>query len=275
MTTTEQPSIEVIVRGEVADSDCDRAVEKMRDAFAASPRPILFARLELRAEPNPAMERPAVVKAMADVSGTPVRAHRAAGSMDLAIDEAVDRIRRNIRRLAERREDRVHEPARTEDGEWRHGALPTVRPAYFPRPVEEREVVRHKSYSVGRMTPEEAAFEMVQLDYDFHLFVDAATGADAVIERRDDGELELVSAEQGAGAGPAGEPAEVEVLPAPRMGSEAAVARLDAGEEPRVAYLDESSDRLNVVYRRYDGHYGLIAPYDAAPSDGASPAGAT
>jgi ribosome-associated translation inhibitor RaiA len=260
MGTPQSFSVEVIARGEVSDAEQDSAVEKLRGAVAAAPRRVLFARIELSREANPAVERPAVVKAAVDVSGRPVRAHLAAPSMDLAIDGVADRIRRSIRRLAERRADRAHKPATAEPGEWRHGTLPTERPHYFPRPPEEREIVRRKSYSVPRISPEEAAFDMDLLHQDFHLFVDAASGADAVIARREDGGLELHSADPQAGGGPAGEPADLDVLPATQMPVEDAVAILDVGEARFLAYVDADGGRLNLLYRRYDGHYGVVAP---------------
>lgn len=256
-------SVEVRAHGEVSDLDQDRAVAKLRGAVSAAPRPILFSRIELTREANPAVERPAVVKAVVDVSGRAVRAHLAATSMDEAIDGVADRIRRSIRRLAERRADRVHEPATVEPGEWRHGALPTARPAYYQRPSEERMLLRRKSYAVSRISAHEAAFEMDQLDYDFHLFVDAGSGADAVIARRDDRELELHSADVDAGRGPAGEPSDFEVLPVARLEIQSAIGRLNAGEERFVAFQESAGGRLHLLYRRYDGHYGLIVPGNA------------
>ncbi|MCQ4083887.1 sigma 54 modulation/S30EA ribosomal C-terminal domain-containing protein [Streptomyces sp. RB6PN25] len=44
-------------------------------------------------------------------------------------------------------------------------------------------MVRHKSFSLARETPDEAAFEMEAMDYDFHLFTDLDTGRDSVIYR--------------------------------------------------------------------------------------------
>ena len=39
-----------------------------------------------------------------------------------------------------------------------------------------------------------------------------------------------------------------------------AVERLDVDVEPFVFFVEPESGRGNVVYRRYDGHYGLITP---------------
>lgn len=39
-----------------------------------------------------------------------------------------------------------------------------------------------------------------------------------------------------------------------------AIERLDAGADPFVFFADPVTGRGNVVYRRYDGHCGLITP---------------
>jgi ribosome-associated translation inhibitor RaiA len=262
--TTDAPEIEVDVRtrGPVSAARRDAAVEKLRAAWSAAPRPVIHASLELTIEANPALERPAMAKASVDVSGRVIRAHVANADLETAIGLMCDRVRRNIRRMAERREAAAKRSGVATEGEWRHGDLPPERPEFFPRPVEERELVRHKSYSILHMTPEEAAFEMDMLGYDFHLFTDAGTHSDCVIARRDDGELELVSGSLEVGKGPAGEPAEFPVRHAPTMSQEEALKTLDASTVSFVSYVDEQDNRMRLVYRRYDGHYGLVAPAD-------------
>lgn len=258
--TSELPEVQLQTRGAVGRDQCQRAVAKLRAACAAAPRPVLAIRLALAIEVNPSLERPAVAKASVDVSGRLVRAHIARPSMDEAIDLVVDRIEQGIQALAERRQDAVHEPATVPEGEWRHGALPADRPEWFPRPMGERQIVRHKSYSVPRITPEEAADEMERLDYDFHLFTDARCGADCLVHRSGGGWLRLVSADPGA----EGAPGDLPVRSAPRMSLEAALEALDATGDPFVAFVDAAAGRLHVAYRRYDGHYGLLSPADEA-----------
>ena len=261
MTTTppsDLPEVRVLVRGPVGDALREVAIAKLRALAAGAPRPVLFERLDLEVRADPGLERPAVAKATLDVSGRPVGAHVARPTMDEAVDLLVDRLRRNLRRLADRREQVAHRSALAEPGEWRHGDLPTARPEYFPRPPEERELRRRKSYAVARLTPEEAAFEMGLLEYDFHLFVDAASGADCVIHRLPDGDLALVSPSPDVGRGPAGEPAELRVEPAREMSLADALDLLDESGAPFVAFVDRG--RLNVAYLRYDGHHGLLSP---------------
>jgi ribosome-associated translation inhibitor RaiA len=262
--TTDAAHLDVHVRarGPVSDAQRDRAVRKLRAACVAAPRAVLAARLTLAVEENPSLERPATAKASIDVSGRPVRAHVARPTLDEAVDLLVARIRRNLARLAERREDAAHAPPSSAPGQWRHGSLPASRPGYFPRPVEERQVVVRRSHGVTLATPMEAAFDMDLLGHDFRLFADASSGADCMIHRRDDGELELVSADPDAGRGPGGDQAELPVRSPSALALTDAVAILDGAGSPYLPFTDRDAERLHVLYRRYDGHYGLIVPAD-------------
>ncbi len=158
-----------------------------------------------------------------------------------AIDELETRLRQRLEVLSQHDEARRQEPGVAESGSWRHGDLPTARPAYFPRPVEERELVRRKSFALQALDPGEAAIELELLDLDFHLFTNAKTGKEAVLYRTEDGSLALVEA-------------------GPRETVEAAEERLNLMDQPFVFFSDTDSGRGSVLYRRYDGHYGLITP---------------
>lgn len=175
------------VRGEVSEAEARYAREKVLRVCAAAPRPILRARVALVREGDPALRRPCVAKAGLDLSGRTVRAHVAAHTMNEAADLLEERLRRRLESLTEHDRASRHETGSHAPGEWRHGDLPTARPEYFPRPVEERRLVRRKSFALGPQTPEEAAWELALLDHDFHLFTEAASGTDAVVFRRPGG----------------------------------------------------------------------------------------
>ncbi|MGW2372631.1 sigma 54 modulation/S30EA ribosomal C-terminal domain-containing protein [Kitasatospora sp. NPDC001683] len=92
----------------------------------------------------------------------------------------------------------------------------------------------------------------------FHLFTDAASGRDSVVHRDPaDGGYRLATAEPHAEPVP-GLP--LSTFGAPRLAVAEAVARLDLGGLPFVFFTDAATGRGNVLYHRYDGHYGLITP---------------
>lgn len=243
MHATSAPTfgIQVTTRGDVGEKMIRYAQDKIsRVARRHTKDPILSLRIKLTAEPNPSRGRPAIAQASLDVNGRLIRGHVAGVGMQAAIDLLEERLRDQLERLADRREAlRKRGPGPRDAGEWRHGDPPSPRPPFFDRLPEERQVVRRKTYALHPLTAADAADEMRQLDYDFHLYVDADTGQEMVVRRAEDG---TVSA-----SGPVGDLAEPE-----------AVERLSLTGDPFLFYRDAATGRATVAYRRYNGHYGLI-----------------
>lgn len=103
-----------------------------------------------------------------------------------------------------------------------------------------------------------AVFELEAMDYGFHMFTDAVTGCDGVVYR--DG---TTGGHRAAAAGPAPEPLtglSVSTCGVPELGVADAVSRLDLSGLPFVLFTDTATGRGNVLYHRFDGHYGLITP---------------
>lgn len=261
------PPIDVVVRGDVPHGSIPYAHNKMVRTMGTVDEPILHARLKLTMLPDPAVERPAVAEAVLDVDGDVVRAHVAGRSASEAADLLEPRLRD---RLEHRRQ---HRQARSSPGSgtWRHPLPPTDRPVPVERPAEERELVRHKAFTLGQCTPEEAVFDMESLDYDFHLFVDLDTGQDSVVWRRPDGGYALSRLHDArTPPAPSAVPLVLHPTGAPVLDIGAALERLHAGRERFVFFQEASTGRGNVAYLRVDGHDGLIAPVPAttAPAPG-------
>lgn len=260
-SATGELSVSVLADAGLPQEVKDRAREVVLRVAAVAPRPVLEARLALRLHGDPALERPAVAKASLDVSGRTVRAHVAARHMLEAIDLLDQRLRRNLENLDERTRAHRHETGTAPPGEWRHGSLPTARPEHFPRPPEERELIRRKTFALSALTPEHAAREMDTMDFDFHLFTNADTGEENVVYRRSDGTTALaqVTPAQGEPLPFAADP-----TPAPVMLIDKAIERLNLTGEPFVFFVEAQTRRGNVLHLRYDGHYGLIEPQAGA-----------
>ena len=254
-------AVAVLTRGRVDDDDVAYAVVRIGAVLRHIDDPVLFARLKLGFAGDPARAKPALAQIAIDVNGELVRAHVAGHTMREAADLLQRHLADKLDQRAQHREDlRTRAPDR-QPGEWRHGDLPTERPDYYNRPIEERELVRHKTFAIDELTVDEAAFDMDQLDFDFYLFRDLASGEDAVLDRVAGGRYRLTrlhpsTIEPGASA------VEVEIVdtaPA-ELTVPDAIQRLGANGEPFVFFTNAATGRGNVVYRRYDGHYGLITP---------------
>jgi hypothetical protein len=250
------PRPTITLRGTVSTRARDTLARALARAARDAPRPALTLTGSLTRHADPALPRPVIAKAVIAMSGQSVRAHAAAASETEAIAVLESRLHRNLRTLAERdlalrREEGVPKP-----GEWRHGDLASPRPDYFPRPPAERRLIGRRTYASAPMTPAAAAAEMVLLDHDFHVFVDEASGDSALVYSRPDGRLAL---RQPNGTD-SGDPRFVlDAERVPTMGIEDAVERLDLGDDPFLFFLDTASGHGAVLYRRYDGHYGLVS----------------
>jgi len=201
---------------------------------------VLQAGVVLSLAGDPAVARPAHAEASLDLGGRIVRAHAAAGDPLGAVDLLEHRLRENLLQHRLRQRTRHRSTGNGGEGSWRHGDLPAVRQDYYPRPAEEREVLRRKTFAVQPMTPDEAAFEMDLLDHDFFLFVERPSGQDALVCRDDGGYR--VSTE------------------GPVLTEQEAIERIVLSGEPFLLHTDPESGRGRVLYLRYDGHYGLITP---------------
>jgi ribosome-associated translation inhibitor RaiA len=253
--------IHTVIRGDVDAGAREYAEQKVARVGRLAHRPVLFARLELRQERDAALHRPSIAKASLDISGRRLRAHVAAPTMTQAADMLEARLRRGLEILAERRESRYHETGIPQPGHWRHGDVRAQRPDFFPRPPEERRLMRRSTFGIGPFSPEEAVAEMELLHHDFLLFIEAVSGGDCLVYRRLDGSLGLVVTD---GDGPQPEPyfdwITVDPAPAPVLTLDEALERLDLSNDRFVYFVDPARGRGAVVYRRYDGHYGLVEP---------------
>lgn len=265
MTIDVEQEITLTVRGDVDQSARDLVREVVTRTCERVAEPVLFAEAKLAHEPDPSRERPHEAEAVLTLSGTTLRAHVAAESMTAAIHLLDDRLRQRLDRYTSLRSERRRngpQPHQDGDGTWHHGDLPTERPEWFSRPADERELVRHKTFAVDQMTPDEAADLLELLGHDFLLFTNAGTTTDAVIWRNDDGDLELADA--------SGRPDAIDentvtpIQPSKnavrRCTTAEAIEELDLDLEPFVFFLDPAVGRGQIAYHRYDGHYGLITP---------------
>jgi hypothetical protein len=239
MTSQDVAPIEVTLRGNVGDLAGSAAEETVLRALRQAPAPVRRAHLVLDWLPDPAVERSALAEVGVDVDGRLLRAKAAAPTMSEAVDELDHRLRRQLRQLRERSRARARRDAVAAPGEWRHGDTPRRPSPYFPRAVEDRETVRHKTFASGPMTVDDAAYEMDLLDHDFFLYRDAATRHPMVM-RRVSGGGHVVDQDP------------------PRLSDTEARDRLDAAGEPFVFHLASEGGTPRVLYRRYDGNYGLI-----------------
>lgn len=251
--------VQVVVTGAPDERVAEQVRQKISGLGRYVPQPILHAQVRLSRTPNPAVARPVVAQGNLVVNGRLVRAQVAAGTVHEAIDLLQGRLRQRVVKLA--RHWQARRGSVPVGDEWRHGQLPAARPEYFPRPPEERQVVRRKTYATTNLTPPDAVDDMELLDYDFYLFTDLDTGQDAVVYRSGPTGYRLAELAPPPPTWPESTvPVTTSPHPAPRLSLPEAIERLNLTGLPFVFFADAATGRGHVLYRRYDGHYGLISP---------------
>lgn len=243
--------LRLVTRGVVSQQERDYAREKLWRAVQDAPRTVVDAHAELRHEANPSLDRPAIAKATLDIGGRRLRAHVAAASLREAVDLLEARLTQQLHTFCERQ--RAHEAGERATGVWRHVDQLRDRPEFHPRPLDEREIRRSKAVSPLPLSPEEAALEMESLSHSFFLFHDATSGSESVLYQRADGELALMRQSPGHAGGFEVDPAQ----PA-WMRLEDAAAHLDLTVDRFVFFCEPPAGRGAVLYRRFDGHYGVL-----------------
>ena len=129
--------------------------------------------------------------------GPVLRAHEYAEDMYAAIDLAVDKLDRQVRRYRERRRHwRPHHQARdieallplSDDDEATSIALENDAEPELPIPT----IVKTKRFNMKPMHPDEAALQLELVGHEFYVFLNAESDAVAVIYRRRDGNLGVI-----------------------------------------------------------------------------------
>jgi ribosome-associated translation inhibitor RaiA len=262
MADTSTVQVQAETRGAVPERAASFAVHQVSSLLRMALEPVLFARVKLTMAADPAVERPAIAQVTIDLNGRLIRAQAAGETMRAATDHACDRLRIRIQRAARNwAAIRGGQPV-PGPGEWRHQSRPAPRLPYYPRPPEERTIVRHKSYALAHETPDEAVADAELLGYDFHLFTEKSTGKDGVIYRSGEGYQLVLAGPRTHRLGPVDPSITVCPAPAPRLSLAGAIARLEAAGQPFLFFVNAETSRGNLIYHRYDGHYGLIGPAD-------------
>jgi len=261
MHGTQPVQVQIETQGAVPEGMPELAIAKVESLLRLATEPVLYARVTLTMAADPAVNLPAVARVNVDLDGRLVRAQAAGETMRESVEHMASRLSARLERSARNWEARRGSRPADAPGEWRHQSIPAHHPPYFPRPAEERQVIRRRSHTAGRETPEEALADLNLLDYDFYLFTDELTGQDSVIYRVDHG-YRLAQAQLPRPRRPLPPAMTQTRQPAPRLTVSDAIARLEALGHEFLFFVDTGTRRGSLLYHRYDGHYGLIVPAD-------------
>ena len=153
--------------------------------------------LELAIERNRSISANQHAELTVWTKGPVLRAHEYAEDMYAAIDLAVDKLDRQVRRYRERRRHwRPHHQARDVEALLplsdadEAASLAEANGAEPELPIPT--IVKTKRFNMKPMHPDEAALQLELVGHEFYVFLNAETDAVAVIYRRRDGNLGVI-----------------------------------------------------------------------------------
>jgi ribosome-associated translation inhibitor RaiA len=244
---------EVHAPDDAPPGEVETARERIAQLERYTDEPILGARLTLR-HPHTHKSRD-VWSADASVllNGRTLAAHATGASPSMAADEVADRLRRQVRRVADAEVALRNEPGRAHvpTGWIIHRSVVEDRPKYVLEAVQE----------------------LIVRDWEFNLFHSAQTGEHVVVHRRGDGTIGLLHppgselAREAIAVPPSADGEEDAIVVVPEavhlerdLTVEEARDELDRIDRRFLLFTDAADGIGKVLYRRADGEYGLVEP---------------
>ena len=252
--------VTVFGRGRVSAGDAGYARSAVNAAVRRTHLPVGSATVKLARADGPYVAYPVLAEADVEVAGVPVRAQVAGPDPTAAADALADRLSAKFAILTGDADPYLPPPAGVYAGVW----------AGVPRSPRRPRIVRHKSYRPAWLTVDEAVRRMELMDYRFHLFTELESGQHSMLYRLGARRYRLAQLRPDPRRRwDAAVPLTVNRHPAPRLTLPQAAARLGATGDPALFFAGFTGGRGRVLYRRYDGHYGLIVATDAdaVPAD--------
>lgn len=150
------------------------------------------AEVVFREEKNPRIAEREQVEVTLLGHGHHVRAAVAGTDQHQAVDLAVDKLGKQLRKLKTRVVRRKRPNMHRDEG---HHPLATLDHDLADPDVDDErtpEIVRRKTFDLDLMIPDDAVTRMQLLDHDFFLFINADSGKPSVVYLREDGDAGLI-----------------------------------------------------------------------------------
>ncbi|MDY2777688.1 MAG: ribosome-associated translation inhibitor RaiA [Collinsella sp.] len=170
----------------VTDALRDHVNDKVGEACKVFDIEPMTVDVVLRYEKNPSNPNPAIVEVTVRARGTVIRVAEHGADMYSAIDQAADKVTRQLRKFKTKVIDNRQQGASAADV----APVPRVEDlADLLIPVEEEDgqLVREKFIELTPMTEEQALVQTDLLGHDFFVFEDARTGLVNVVYHRKNG----------------------------------------------------------------------------------------
>lgn len=254
------PSLAVSVGGEVTLEEREAVVAALWHMIESVEPTVRHVSLRIRRHADPARTHPVTLRVLVDRN----HHHVVARGSGATVSEAVARLDQRLRQQLEQQASRVRAVRRrgtsSPEGQWRHGDRPQRQAPVARLPEDERLVMVRSTWAGGTEHVDEAIEDLEALDLEVLLFEEQATGAAAVVWRTEHGyRLRCMRGGDPSARWNPPPVADVSVdeQPFPHLDLDSARTELALGE-PWVVFCDVDTGQPGLLYRRIDGHDGLV-----------------
>jgi ribosome-associated translation inhibitor RaiA len=251
--------VEFTAGEDVAPEQAEEARRRFAELDSYVGRPVISGRLTVRRTQGRKAERPYAADADVLFEGRVLAAHSSGRDPLEAADAAIERLRRQLRRVVDAEVAMRNEPRVLNAGleALEHDAR--FRPEAGLKPPEERQIIGRFPYVDVSLPTLDAVADLLDLDVEFYLFTHSRTEEDVVVYRRDDGRIGLLHPPGSALADETDVVVPQESRYPEPISLTAAREEMDLVNHRFLYFVDEEDGRGKVLYLRQDGDYGLVA----------------
>jgi len=147
------------------------------------------AEVHLAEEKNPRIQDKEFCEVTLEGHGHHVRCKAHAADPYKAVDAAVVKLERQLRKLKTRLMNRWHSSG---DAALLEAAEAIPEAPADEEPAAPARIVKSKKFHIAPMTPDDAVLELELVNHDFYFFHNSETERAAIVYRRDDGDFGLI-----------------------------------------------------------------------------------
>lgn len=245
-STDVTPGLVLHTAGPVPDTARHVVRELVNDLTEHAPRPVRAAKVKIKCDGDRDPTERSLAQATLTMPGTTLRAESVGEDSSDALSALGAILQGKLYHL---------------DQPGRAPCRRARRPHFIEIEPDQRVVARHKTCSLTRIDSAQAIVRLAELDYRFYLFTDIADDKTTMVAHAGCRETTIQKIDGSPPDGPKAQGVRGILVPPPAGGVLDAVAELNSSGRDHFFFRDLGADGngvASVLYRRYDGHYGVL-----------------
>lgn len=253
------PGVTYEAYGQVPTSIRGHAEKMMQRLSDRAPGHVVSTRVKVQHDEERELDETSIAEGLLSTPDVVVRAEASGPTADEALEEVGAVLEHKLDAFSYSEQPEAMDDPSIAPNRWKKPGDTSI-PAFHYRSPERRMVVRRKTYEpMDRMSIARAICTLDALDYRFFIFTDTEDDIATIVYH----DVECAAVRKFDGSRPTKEPVpgmHVNEAVAPSISVADAVSRLNISDMAFIFFCDSSHGHPSVLYRRYDGHYGLLVP---------------